>query len=257
MPRAPKTDPAKTNATKAMTENSGNTEPQITSTLYPGTVGYAEHANELISRDETTSLPQKYGTALQLLPTTPGQVLDIGAGTGADAARLAARGHRVVAVEPVARFRAAGAALHPSSAITWLDDGLPDLALAAADARQFDAILLTAVWMHLDELQRRRAMPILAVLLLPTGVLLMTLRHGPTPAGRCMFDATAEETIGPAKACGLRVVLNERAPSAQPGNRAAGIEWSRLGLCRDQSVWSRALETAQHGDRDRECPFAR
>jgi SAM-dependent methyltransferase len=241
---APKTDPAKTNATKAMTGNAGNTEPQITSTRYPGTQGYSEHADELISRYETTSLPQKYGTALQLLPATPGQLLDLGAGTGADAAWLAARGHRVVAVEPVARFRDAGATLHPSPAITWLDDGLPDLALVAADARQFDAILLTAVWMHLDESQRKRAMPILANLLLPTGALLLTLRHGPTPAGRCMFDATAEEAIGLAKACGLRVVFNERAPSAQPGNRAAGVEWTRLGLCRDQSVWSPALETA-------------
>lgn len=249
MPRAPKTDPAKTNATKAMTENAGKTEPQITSTRYPGTLGYAEHADELISRYETTSLPQKYGAALQLLPTAPGLVLDIGAGTGADAAWLASRGHQVVAVEPVARFRAAGAALHPSPAITWMDDGLPDLALLTTGTQQFDAILLTAVWMHLDESQRRRAMPILAALLHPTGVLLLTLRHGPTPAGRCMFDATEEETIGLAKACGLRVVFNERAPSAQPGNRAAGIEWTRLGLRR-----ACLLSTAAACGRNSTCP---
>jgi hypothetical protein len=40
---------------------------------------------------------------------------------------LAAKGHRVTAVEPVADLRRAAQHLHPSSRITWIEDSLPDL----------------------------------------------------------------------------------------------------------------------------------
>jgi len=49
--------------------------------------------------------------------------------------------------------------LHPSPMIEWLDDSLPDLAVMRARGEEFDVVMLTAVWMHLDKLQRRRAMP--------------------------------------------------------------------------------------------------
>ena len=43
-----------------------------------------------------------------LIPATPSRVLDVGAGTGRDAAALAALGHSVVAVEPTPELRAHG-----------------------------------------------------------------------------------------------------------------------------------------------------
>jgi len=50
-------------------------------------------------------------------------------------------------------------ALHPSPMIEWVDDSLPDLAVVRARGEEFDVVLQSAVWMHLDELQRRQAMP--------------------------------------------------------------------------------------------------
>ena len=90
--------------------------------------------------------------------------------------------------------------------------------------------MLTAVWMHLDEAERRVAMPNLASLMAPGGVLVMALRHGPVPAGRVMFEVSADETIALAEACWLRSLLNVRTLSTQGVNRAAGITWSRLAF---------------------------
>jgi methylase of polypeptide subunit release factors len=57
--------------------------------MIAGTKGYAEEAEELVKRYESIPFVEKHQAVLHLLPSTPGNVLDIGAGTGADAAWLA------------------------------------------------------------------------------------------------------------------------------------------------------------------------
>ena len=42
-------------------------------------------------------------------------------------------------------------ALHPSPRIEWLNDSLPELATLRTRRETFDLVMLTAVWMHLDE----------------------------------------------------------------------------------------------------------
>jgi hypothetical protein len=61
-------------------------------------------------------------------------------------------------------------------------------------------------------------------------MLVMSLRHGPVPKGRRMFDVSAEETIQLANAYGLRTVLNVRTESSQRGNRRMGVTWTRLAF---------------------------
>lgn len=60
-----------------------------------GTEGYTESADFLIARYESVSFTEKYESVLHLMPEKASDVLDIGAGTGVDAAWLAAAGHRV------------------------------------------------------------------------------------------------------------------------------------------------------------------
>ena len=158
--------------------------------MIPGTRGYAEKAAELVRFYEELPFVEKHRTELR---------------------------------EP-------GRALHPSPAIEWLDDSLPALAAVCALGRRFDAIMMTAVWMHLDEAERRQAMPIVAALLAPGGALVLSLRHGPVPAGRRMFDVRGEETIALATGTGLKPVLEAEVESIQAVNRAAGVTWTLLGF---------------------------
>jgi len=195
-----------------------------------GTEGYAEEARELFKRYETVPAKEAHRAVLHLIPPAPGNILDIGSGTGRDAAWFAALGHRVVAVEPTDAMRIPAMALHPSTAIEWLDDSLPDLALLRTRGEKFELVMLTAVWMHLDEAQRRRAMPHLAALARKDGTVIMKIRHGPVPAGRRMFEITPEETIELARTQGLHPVLNVRMESNQEANRLAGVSWTNLAF---------------------------
>jgi SAM-dependent methyltransferase len=195
-----------------------------------GTKGYTEEVEALLVQYESLAFEHVQRWSLPLIPDAPSRVLEIGAGTGRDAAGFAALGHRVVAVEPTREFRTRAAVLHPSPAIEWVDDSLPDLSAVLARGEGFDVVMMTAVWMHLDEGQRRRAMPNIAALIRPGGLAFMTLRHGPVPPGRRMFEVTADETIALARQAGLNAVFNTWAPEGV--QKRAGVSWTRLAFAR-------------------------
>lgn len=184
-----------------------------------GTDGYREAAAELITQYEEVTFEQLHAQVLHLLPQRPVRVLELGAGTGRDAAWLAARGHLVTAVEPVVELR-----VHEGPGITWLVDELPGLARVTG---RFGLVTAVAVWMHLDEGQRRAAMRRVAGLLAPGGRLVLTLRHGPVPAGRRMFPVTAEETALLGGGSGLAEVHRS---SRADGHGRAGVRWEQLVL---------------------------
>jgi SAM-dependent methyltransferase len=202
----------------------------VTSAPVSGTEGYANEAEELFRLYEAIPAADAHRAVLHLIPKAPARVLDIGSGTGRDAAWFASQGHRVVAVEPTDAMRVPAMALHPLPDIEWLDDSLPDLARVQSRGETFDLVMLTAVWMHLDEGQRRRAMPNVAALVRPGGTMIMKIRNGPVPAGRRMFQITPEETIELAQARGLQPVLNARTESSQESNRLAGVSWTNLAF---------------------------
>lgn len=194
-----------------------------------GTEGYAAQADALVPLYEGIAFAQFHAPILHLVPTTPIHVLDIGAGTGRDAAGFAEMGHHVLAVEPTAELRAHGLALHPSPAIEWLDDSLPLLPEVAARGERFGLVMLTAVWFHLDAAQRRLAMPVVAGLVAAGGSLCMTLRHGAVPPGRRMFEVSAAETVALADSQGLTSVL---VMEGLRDNFGRGITWTRLAFTR-------------------------
>jgi SAM-dependent methyltransferase len=200
-----------------------------------GNEGYAEEAATLFRQYESVRFVDVHAPVLHLFPTVHGDILDIGAGTGRDAAALAAMGHRVVAVEPTAAFRDRAAIRHPSPRIEWINDALPRLARVTGRGDRFDVVMLTAVWIHLDPRQRREAMPRLASLLRPAGTLVLTLRHGPAPPGRRrLFETSAGETIALAGAHGLQLAVKVEHQADFYGRPE--VTWTSVAFRRTEST---------------------
>lgn len=190
--------------------------------------GYAQEAPRLLERYESFPSDAVHAHWRDLIPDTPSCTLDIGAGTGRDAAWLVSLGHTVLAVEPTDALRTGAARLHPEPEITWLDDALPDLDRTRARSETFDLVMLNAVWMHLSREERDIGFPILASLLAPGGRLFMSQRHGPIPEGRRMFEVTGQETIERAERLGLKTLYQRRSGSILGENQKRGVEWTCL-----------------------------
>jgi SAM-dependent methyltransferase len=113
---------------------------------------YEQNASQLVDQYESLAFADVHSSLLDLLPAPGSTILDIGAGSGRDAAWFAARGDDVVAVEPSDAMRMHARALHPSPRIHWLPGILPELTqvcrlgltflyrkkIRSADASNFD-----------------------------------------------------------------------------------------------------------------------
>jgi SAM-dependent methyltransferase len=188
----------------------------------PSAQGYSAEAPELLKLYESIRFEDAHCGLIDLIPAAPIDVLDIGAGTGRDAAWFAGRGDRVTAIEPTREMREGAMALHPAKSIEWIDDSLPEL--ASVRGRTFDLIWLSAVWMHFLEPERAAMMPTVAALARPGASLMISLRHGAPRVGRRMFEVSADETIAHAASAGLQPVRNGEYSSAH----MADVTWSRL-----------------------------
>lgn len=194
----------------------------------PSNAGYSEDAANLLQRYESFASEQVHAQWRDLIPAEPSRMLDIGAGTGRDAAWFVSLGHSVVAVEPTEALRQGGRRLHPEPEITWLDDRLPALPRVLARRETFDLVMLNAVWMHLTEDERQAGMATITPLMAPGARLFMSQRHGPVPEGRRMFDVSGEETIALATANRLTVRYHARSGSLLAENQTRGVEWTCL-----------------------------
>jgi SAM-dependent methyltransferase len=197
-------------------------------TLVPESVAwYNRNADTVAAAYEALDPAAVHAWIDGLLPAAPALILDVGAGTGRDAAWLARLGHDVVAVEPSAAMRAEGERLHPESGLRWLADCLPSLSLTQRLGLTYDAILLSAVWQHVAPDDRRRSMRKLLGLLKPGGVLILTLRQGPAAAERAMHAVSEEEVEGLARGHGALVA---RIVASQDVAGRPEISWTGMAL---------------------------
>ncbi len=154
---------------------------------------YSNNADFFFDQYNSLSFEKLHGCWLEQLSNRPGFALDVGAGSGRDALALARRGWEVVAVEPAVELRRKAEQFTSGKSVHWFDDFLPDLNRVRRLTLRFDLILVSAVWMHVPPNQRERAFRILTELLAPKGLLIITLRHGPIPAGRTFFKTDRGE----------------------------------------------------------------
>jgi SAM-dependent methyltransferase len=154
---------------------------------------YDAHAAAAAARYEGHDAVSLNSWLADLLPKPPAVVMDVGAGSGRDAAWLASLNYDVLAVEPSPSLRAEAIRLHPADSIRWLDERLPDMAGVIRTGLSADAILLSAVWMHVRPADRPRAFRKLVCLLRPGGLLAMRLREGPPEPSRGMHPVSLQE----------------------------------------------------------------
>ena len=174
-------------------------------TRYEGDEGRAR-----ADKYETLSAEELLKPLVKLLPSGRIAILDIGAGSGRDAAWLAGKQRTIVAVEPSPTMLAQAQRRHAGVKIDWLSDSLPSLEKVYQTDKKFDAILASAVWMHIPPKHRSKAFRRMISLLKPKGLLYMTLRIGPIDTSSDMFPTPPEEIETLARKYALSIVHREQ-----------------------------------------------
>lgn len=170
---------------------------------------YNQEAKKLADQYESKCFEEIHTQALPFIPSQVSQVLDIGAGSGRDAAWFAAHDHNVIAIEPSIKLRQIAESIHPSRKIKWMDDHLPSLDKTSGMDIQFDLIWLSAIWMHLTTDNRQQSLNTLKRLLSSNGRIMVSLRHGNPPKNRKIFTVSLAELEHQAKKTGFRVIFSQ------------------------------------------------
>ncbi|TNJ14058.1 SAM-dependent methyltransferase [Aeromonas sobria] len=195
---------------------------------------YQRHATELATRYLQVSARAVHGDWLTLLEpwllAAPRRLLDVGAGSGRDAAFLAGlhQGHKVVAVEPCQDLALQGQCHTREAAVAWVNDAMPALSRVTGT---FDLILLSAVWMHLPPEFRPLALTRLHELLSPDGYLVLSLRlviSEQEMRERAMYPVAADEVERLALGEGM-TLLHVSEPQGDALART-GLSWQSLIL---------------------------
>ncbi len=188
---------------------------------------YDKNAGTVAPRYESVKPESVHGWLTDLLPEPPALVLDVGAGSGRDAAWLADKGYEVFAVEPSKSMRQLAAKLHPAPSVRWVHDSLPKLDYTVRLGLSFDVILLSGVWIHIPPAQRPRAFRKLVNLLRPGGIIAISLRIGPEEPERGMYRVDSAEIESRAKNHGTIV---ERAQECADLLGRDGVRWKNYAL---------------------------
>lgn len=168
---------------------------------------YATHATELAEIYASVAPERVHAGWKPWWPSHGRRILDVGAGIGRDAAWLAGLGNHVTAVEPCGPLIAEGKQRYPEAGIRWIADALPDLGTISPEEDEFDCILVSGVWMHLDVSARERSFQRLCELLAPEGMFVIGYKTGGARPGQPVLSVPDDEVPALARRHGLETCL--------------------------------------------------
>jgi SAM-dependent methyltransferase len=155
---------------------------------------YSDNSEKFYAQYQSIKPFEIYRQVIRAFSIKNGLVLDIGSGSGRDSNWLAARGHRVISVEPAKGLRDLARA-NARPGVIHFDTSLPGLDGIDRFVDGFDLILCAAVIMHLDRLERREALRNIAKLLKDDGKAraVITYKIAPAEPERAMNSLDIEE----------------------------------------------------------------
>jgi len=156
---------------------------------------YNHNAKQLFDKYQSIDPDKVHASWLRHLPQKSGLALDVGGGSGRDAAWLAKKGWEVIVVEPAEALFELGQKATEAYPVTWVNDCLPTLAKLQMYQHSFSLILVSGVLMHLPYQQRIDSMETFAGLMAKDSVLVVSLRQGPDSEGREFYQVPADEIV--------------------------------------------------------------
>ncbi|MBW7910632.1 MAG: class I SAM-dependent methyltransferase [Alphaproteobacteria bacterium] len=143
---------------------------------------FNDRADELARQYNALDRAKVHADLLSMLPEGQAlKVLDIGAGSGADAAMFADRGHTVLACEPAEALRKNGEETFKNKNIKWSSDVLPEMGAASDAAAPFDVITSVGVLQYVPKENRASSLSKMFSMAARGGFLEVQY---PTPASR-------------------------------------------------------------------------
>ncbi|MDK9790001.1 bifunctional 2-polyprenyl-6-hydroxyphenol methylase/3-demethylubiquinol 3-O-methyltransferase UbiG [Vibrio sp. D431a] len=199
---------------------------------------YSENSEKLNQQYNSVTFENVHSQWMEYWPKATNEnkvihVLDVGAGTGRDAAWYASAGCKVTAVEPVKEMLEHGCLNTEGLDVDWVCSSLPDLNGVPKSAGGYNFVVLSAVWMHLNKSERRCSLKVISELLTEGGLLIVSLRHGGFDDGRVSYDLSVEELEELCSEVGL---IAKVSTSAEDRLGRGGVFWETVVIEKAGSV---------------------
>jgi SAM-dependent methyltransferase len=190
---------------------------------------YEERSEVLLRKYEQVGFEAVHSDLLGLIAGQTGSALDVGCGSGRDAAWLARHRWRVTAVDPSIAMLEGAKRIHRSLRIRWIKDGLPKLEKVVSLGTAYDLVLLSAVWMHIPENRQAESAATVARLTAHGGIVNLTIRSGAGEPERGFHDTDVD--LLAAKFAGHGVLPVNDVTDSDSFDRE-GVVWRKLTLRR-------------------------
>ncbi len=188
----------------------------------------AESLSAFYNARSTRDILSDFTKMIDDLPDKAGfRVLDLGCGSGRDAFWLAQQGVSVVASDGAANMLQQARQHHAHPLIEYVLDEAPALAKLQQRGLRYDMILMSAFLFHFDAPARQSLYGNLAPLLRDRARAYITLRHGPVPAGRTMYEVPLQELEDFARSKGGASHFHGVRPDTL---QRAGVSWDHITL---------------------------